>query len=158
MYKINVVQLWAMVPRATRVVLFSVPNRRLWLDVFVLLYMCMRRADAFLHARPSVPLFQIHYRPMVTMQLRANFLSLALSHCWQNNNKITSVSRLTPLNNSDGSVSAPLINHFAGRQICLYPRSPIPMARRTPRISVMNFLIKRLSIHFYARARHTARH
>jgi hypothetical protein len=78
MYKINVVQLLCHAS-ATRVVLFSVPNRRLWLDVFVLLCACGVRTLFYTPVRPFVPLFQIHYRPMVTVQLRANFLSLALS-------------------------------------------------------------------------------
>lgn len=78
MYKINVVQLLCRAS-ATRVVLFSVPNRRLWLDVFVLLCACGMRTLFYTPVRPFVPLFQIHYRPIVTVQLRANFLSLALS-------------------------------------------------------------------------------
>ena len=53
MYKINVVQLWALVPRATRVVLFSVPNRRLWLDVFVLLHAACGRFFTRPSVRPS---------------------------------------------------------------------------------------------------------
>lgn len=105
MYKINVGPLCFARPVTPRHASFYF---RCQIDVYGLMYLfcCVHAACGrfFMHARP---LFQIHY-PAPSNGHRANFLSLALflshSRLRPNNNKITSVSRLTPLNNSDGIV------------------------------------------------------